>query len=338
MAERLGITITKHIMETQRKHFPDATGDFSGLLTELSIAGKVISRAVNKAGLVDVLGKTGDVNVQGEEVQKLDDFADKVIFQKMDHTGYLCAMASEEVDELIPIPDKHPQGGRYTLAFDPLDGSSNIDVNVNIGTIFSIHRRVTPETQKGALADFLQPGRTQVGAGYIIYGSSTMMVYAAGDGVHGFTLDPSIGEFLLSHPDITMPRRSTYYSVNEGNRHKWDPRVQRMVDHFKSPVSAGGAGYGLRYIGSLVADFHRNLLKGGVFMYPADADSGKGKLRLLYEAAPLAYIAEQAGGGAIAEAEDILDIKPTELHQRVPLYIGCKEDVETCREFLTGKR
>ncbi len=338
MAERLGITITKHIMETQRKHFPTATGDFSGLLTELSIAGKVISRAVNKAGLVDVLGKTGDVNVQGEEVQKLDDFADTVIYQKMDHTGYLCGMASEEVDEMIEIPDKHPQGGSYTLAFDPLDGSSNIDVNVNIGTIFSIHRRISPHSEKGRVDDFLQVGSKQVGAGYIIYGSSTMMVYSAGAGVHGFTLDPSIGEFLLSHPDIKMPANPLYYSVNEGNRHKWDGQVQKMIDYFKTPKSEGGAGLGQRYIGSLVADFHRNLLKGGIFMYPAEAATGAGKLRLLYEASPLAFLAEQAGGAAIVGAEDVLDIQPTELHQRVPLYIGCKEGVGICREYLTGKR
>ncbi len=332
MPERLGITVSKHILETQRK-FPEATGDFSGLLSELAVAGKVVHRAVSKAGLVDVLGKTGEVNIQGEEVQKLDDFANTIIVQKMDHTGYLCAMASEEVDDIIEIADKHPQGGRYTLAFDPLDGSSNIDVNVSIGTIFSVHRKIS-KGPKGALEDFLQKGTEQVAAGYIIYGSSTMLVYTAGHGVHGFTFDPSIGEFLLSHPNIKTPDKGSIYSINEGHSYKWDERVRKMVDHFKEHDKENGRPYSGRYIGSLVADFHRNLMKGGIFMYPSDAKTGEGKLRLLYEAAPLAMICEQAGGSAIAESENILDIEPTDLHQRVPLYIGCKEDVETCKRFL----
>jgi fructose-1,6-bisphosphatase I len=337
MPERLGTTVTKHIMETQRTRFPDATGDFSGLLSELVVAGKVISRAVNKAGLVDVLGKTGDVNVQGEEVQKLDDFANTVIVHKMDHTGYLCGMASEEVDEFIPIPDKHPQGGRYTLAFDPLDGSSNIDVNVSIGTIFSIHRKVSTGP-RGALEDFLQPGYKQVCAGYIIYGSSTMLVYSAGAGVHGFTLDPSIGEFLLSHPDIKTPPQGNVYSINEGNCHTWDERTKKIVNYFKSPDAATGRPYRSRYIGSLVSDVHRNLLKGGIFMYPADS-AGQGKLRLLYEAAPMAFIVAQAGGGAVdGNGDDILGIQPTALHQRAPLFVGSKEDVEVCRRYLKGER
>jgi len=332
MPERLGTTITKHIMEVQRR-FPKASGDFSGLLSELVVAAKVIYRAVNKAGLVDVLGKTGETNVQGEEVQKLDMFANTTIIHKMDHTGYLCAMASEELEDIFQIPERHPQTGKYTLAFDPLDGSSNIDVNVSIGTIFSIHRKIS-DGPKGEVKDFLQKGSTQVGAGYIIYGPSTMLVYSAGDGVHGFTLDPSVGEFLLSHPNIKTPARGKIYSVNEGNSHNWDDRVSKMVDYFKTQDKSNGRPYSGRYIGSLVADFHRNLLKGGVFMYPADAKSPEGKLRLLYEAAPLAYICEQAGGAAIADSENILDIQPTALHQRVPLYIGSREDVETCRKFL----
>jgi len=335
MPERLGTTVTKHIMEQQRR-FPKASGDFSGLLSELVVAAKVISREVNKAGLMDILGKTGETNVQGEEVQKLDDFANLTIVQKMDHTGYLCAMASEEIEDIIEIPDKHPQGGRYTLAFDPLDGSSNIDVNVSIGTIFSIHKKIT-DTPKGSVEDFLQKGSLQVGAGYIIYGSSTMMVYSAGAGVHGFTLDPSVGEFLLSHPYITIPARGAIYSVNEGNSCRWDDRVKRMVDYFKTENKETGRPYSSRYIGSLVADFHRNLLKGGVFMYPPDSKNPDGKLRLLYEAAPLSFICEQAGGAAIADSEDILDIQPESLHQRTPLFIGSKEDVEICRRFLRNE-
>lgn len=335
MPERLGTTVTKHIMETQRAH-PGATGDFTGLLSELIVAGKVIHRAVSKAGLVDILGKTGDKNIQGEEVQKLDDFANITIIQKMDHTGYLCGMASEEMDDIIEINEKHPQGGRYTLAFDPLDGSSNIDANVSIGTIFSIHRKVS-DKPKGCAEDFLQPGSKQVAAGYIIYGSATMLVYTVGAGVHGFTLDPSVGEFILSHPNIKTPEKGKIYSVNEGNAHKWDDRVNNLVGYFKADDPATNRPYSTRYIGSLVADFHRNLLYGGVFMYPGDKKNPQGKLRLLYEASPLAFICEQAGGAAVADGEDILDIQPTELHQRVPLYIGSKQDVEVCRKFLTGQ-
>ncbi len=332
MPDRLGTTISKHIFEHQ-KAIPSATGDFTGLLSELVVATKVIAREVNKAGLVDVLGKTGDMNVQGEEVQKLDDYANTIIVQKMDHTGYLCAMASEEVEEIIEIADKHPQGGRYTLAFDPLDGSSNIDANVSIGTIFSIHKKIS-DAPKGIEEDFLQPGKKQIGAGYVIYGSSTMLVYSAGQGVHGFTLDPSIGEFILSHPNIAIPKRGKIYSVNEGNYYKWDDKVKKAINYFKASDSSTGRPYSTRYIGSLVSDFHRNLLYGGIFMYPEDISNPHGKLRLLYEAAPLAFICDQAGGGAIAGAEDILDIEPTELHQRVPLYIGSKDDVEVCRRLL----
>ncbi|MDH5637177.1 MAG: class 1 fructose-bisphosphatase [Nitrospinota bacterium] len=335
MPERLGITITKHIAASQR-NFPEASGDFSGLMTEMIVAGKVIHRAVTKAGLVDVIGKTGSMNVQGEEVAKLDDFANLTLIQKMDHTGYLCGMASEEMEDLIEIDDKHPQGGKYTLAFDPLDGSSNIDANVSIGTIFSIHRKIS-DAPKGIVDDFLQVGRKQVAAGYIIYGSATMLVLTFGNGVHGFTLDPSIGEFLLSHPNIKTPPRGKIYSVNEGNAAKWDERATRAVEYFKTDDKATGRPYSTRYIGSLVADFHRNLLYGGIFMYPADKSNPNGKLRLLYEASPLAFICEQAGGAAISNGEDILDIQPTSLHQRVPLYIGSKDDVEICRDFLARK-
>ena len=335
MPERLGTTVTKHIMAAQRAH-PHATGDFSNLMNELVVAAKVIHRAVSKAGLSDILGKTGLTNVQGEEVQKLDEFANITIIHKMDHTGLLCAMASEEMDQIFEIPDKHPQGGKYALAFDPLDGSSNIDANVSIGTIFSIHRKVSSGL-KGKEDDFLQPGSRQVAAGYIIYGSSTMMVYTAGAGVHGFTLDPSIGEFLLSHPNIRIPGRGRIYSVNEGNYRKWDDRTRAVVDWFKAQDKATGRPYSARYIGSLVADFHRNLLYGGVFMYPGDTCNPQGKLRLLYEAAPLAFICKEAGGDAISSEEDILDIQPRELHQRTPLFIGSRDDVASCRKILQGE-
>jgi len=332
MPERLGTTVTKHIMEAQRR-IPGATGDFSGLLNELVVAGKVINREVNKAGLAEILGKTGANNVQGEEVQKLDDFANLTIVQKMDHTGYLCGMASEEIEGIIQIADKHPQGGKYTLAFDPLDGSSNIDANVSIGTIFSIHRKIS-DAPKAEKEDFLQKGSKQICAGYIIYGSSTMLVYSAGSGVHGFTLDPSVGEFILSHPNIKIPERGIIYSVNEGNAHKWDERTARLVGYFKADDKQTGRPYSTRYIGSLVSDFHRNLLYGGIFMYPGDTSNPDGKLRLLYEASPLAFICYHAGGDAIGDYEDILDIQPTRLHQRVPLFIGSRQDVDICRKFL----
>jgi len=336
MPERIGTTVTKHIMGMQRG-FPEASGDFSALMNELVVAGKVIHRAVTKAGLVDVIGKTGETNIQGEEVQKLDDFANTIMIQKMDHTGLLCAMASEEIDDIIEIADKHPQGGKYTLAFDPLDGSSNIEANVSIGTIFSVHKKISG-APKGTLDDFLQPGRKQVAAGYIIYGSSTMLVYTAGQGVHGFTLDPSIGEFILSHPNIRIPKKGKIYSVNEGNSHKWDKRVNDTISYFKTDDKETGRPYSSRYIGSLVADFHRNLLYGGIFMYPGDAKNPNGKLRLLYEASPLAYICDQAGGDAISDGENILDIVPTELHQRVPLFIGSRDDVEICRRLLANEK
>jgi fructose-1,6-bisphosphatase I len=334
MPERLGITVTKHIMETQRK-IKGVSGNFSSLLSELIVAGKVIHRAVSKAGLIDVLGKTGLTNTQGEEVQKLDDFANTTIIQKMDHTGFLCAMASEEVEDIIEIDAKHPQGGKYTLAFDPLDGSSNIDANVSVGTIFSIHRKIT-DGKKGSLNDFLQQGKRQVCAGYIIYGSSTMLVYTVGNGVHGFTFDPSVGEFILSHPFIKTPSRGKIFSCNEGNANKWNEKTREVVDYFKAIDEDTGRPYSARYIGSLVSDFHRNLLYGGVFIYPNDQNYLNGKLRLLYEAAPLAMICKQAGGDAISDSEEILEIKPTELHQRVPLFIGSKEDVKVCRRILTS--
>ncbi|WP_457572316.1 class 1 fructose-bisphosphatase [Desulfovulcanus sp.] len=327
------ITVTEHLLLHQ-KASSMATGRFTRLLNELILAAKIISREVNKAGLVDVLGFTGETNVQGEQVQKLDEYANRVIIHRMERAGVLCAMASEENADLIEIPAKFDTGD-YILIFDPLDGSSNIDVNVSIGTIFSIYRR---KNGSGSviLSDVLQKGADQVAAGYFIYGSSTMMVYTTGNGVHGFTLDPSVGEFLLSHPDIKIPEQGKVYSVNESYWHYWDEPTKQVVSYFKTPKNEAGSPYSLRYIGSLVADFHRNLLYGGIFMYPADARDPKkpsGKLRLLCEANPMAFIVEQAGGMAIDGQKRILDIEPQELHQRVPLFIGSKKDVQKVAEI-----
>lgn len=312
-----------------------ASGRFTRLLTELILSAKIIDREVSKAGLLDVLGATGEVNIQGEVVQKLDDFANQVIIRRMERAGVLCAMVSEENADFIGIPRQYPVGD-YILIFDPLDGSANIDANVSIGTIFSIYRRTTFDQQAVSVGELLQKGSMQVAAGYIIYGSSTMMVYTAGNGVHGFTLDPSVGEFLLSHPDIKIPERGRIYSVNEGYFSYWDEPTRNIVNYFKSNDSATGRPYSSRYIGSLVSDFHRNLIYGGIFMYPADSrDLRKpsGKLRLMCEAAPMAMIAEQAGGLATDGKQRILDIEPQELHQRVPLFIGSKSDVEVVLKF-----
>ena len=328
------ITIERHIIE-QQKEYPQATGEFSALLYDIAFAAKVISREVNKAGLVDILGASGRENVQGEQVMKLDEFANEVIYKAMDHTGRLACMASEEEEEVIPIPNQF-KAGKYVLLYDPLDGSSNIDVNVSIGTIFSIHRKVSAG-ERGTLEDCLQPGYKQVAAGYVIYGSSTMLVYTAGNGVFGFTLDPSVGEFLLSHNHIQIPKKGSIYSVNEGNYYKWDKNIQRYIDYLKTPDKATKRPYKSRYIGSLVADFHRNLLYGGIFLYPADASNPNGKLRLLYEANPMAFIVEQAGGAASDGYRRILDIEPKELHQRTPLIIGSYEDVRMAEAFIQGK-
>jgi fructose-1,6-bisphosphatase I len=325
------VTIERHIIEEERRN-PGASGAFSNILSDIALAAKVISRQVNMAGLVDILGAVGHRNVQGEPVQKLDVFAQDVMYRAMDHTGHLCCMASEEVEEFIPIPEKFP-AGNYVLLYDPLDGSSNIDVNVSIGTIFSIHRRISGE-ERGSLEDCLQPGRRQLAAGYVVYGSSTMLVYTTGNGVHGFTLDPSIGEFLLSHENIRIPEPPVrYYSVNEAYYERWEPGMQAFIDHLKGPE---GGGFSSRYIGSLVADFHRTLLRGGIFMYPRDEKSPSGKLRLVYEANPLALIAEQAGGRASDGRDPILDVKPRQLHQRTPLFMGSASLVEQAERFLAG--
>ena len=328
MADTSVVTLDRHVVEEERRH-PHATGAFSNILYDIALAAKIISREVNKAGLVDILGRTGRTNVHDEDVQKLDLFADEVIYKALDHTGNLCCMASEEHPDVVPIPARFPRG-KYVLLYDPLDGSSNIDVNVSIGTIFSIHKKVT-KGKDGCLEDCLQVGSRQLAAGYVVYGSSTMLVYTSGAGVHGFTLDPGIGEFLLSHENIMIPDTGTgTYSVNESYYDRWKPGQQRFMDELRAKGTLS-----TRYIGSLVADVHRTLLKGGIFMYPADAKSPKGKLRLMYEAAPLAFICREAGGGATDGRRDILDIKPTDLHPRTPLYIGAKSLVERARELVS---
>lgn len=335
MKSSLGMTVTEHILEKQREN-PEATGAFTRLLSELIVAAKIVSREVNKAGIADILGYAGQTNIQGEDVQKLDEFANRTITERLGHVGQLCAMASEENADIIEIPARYPKGN-YVLIYDPLDGSSNIDVNVNIGTIFSIHRRVS-SGEDVTLSDVLQPGYKQVAAGYFVYGSSTMMVYTTGQGVHGFTLLPSIGEFILSHENIQIPERGKIYSVNESYYTYWSEPVKRLVDYFKSPDTK--PAYTARYIGSLVADFHRNLLKGGIFMYPADARDPKkphGKLRLMCEANPLAFVAAAAGGYASTGQGPILDVEPQELHQRVPLFIGSRKDVELAETYIKGR-
>jgi fructose-1,6-bisphosphatase I len=325
------VTIERYIIE-QEKLYPEATGELSGILYDVALAAKMISSKVRRAGLVDILGALDSHNVQGEIQQKLDVFANEIIVKAMDHTGRLAAMASEEEPDIIPIPDEF-KCGKYVLLFDPLDGSSNIDVNVPVGTIFSVLKKIT-RGSRGNLEDMLQPGRRQVAAGYVIYGSSTMMVYTTGQGVHGFTLDPSIGEFLLSHPNIQIPTRGRYLSVNSGYEQSWDTKVTALMRRYRG-LDGAQKPMNERYVGSLVADFHRNLLGGGLFAYPANSHSPRGKLRLLYEANPLAFCVEAAGGAATDGRSDILNIMPDELHQRTPLFIGSKDDVQTAREMLS---
>ncbi len=327
------VTIDRFIIEEERLH-PEATGELSGILYDLAVAAKMITNKVRSAGLADILGATDTENVQGEVQQKLDVVANEVIIKAMDHGGRLCAMASEEEPGIIQIPEQF-KCGKYCLLFDPLDGSSNIDVNVPVGTIFSVVRKIT-RGRHGELEDMLQPGRRQVAAGYVIYGSSTMMVYTTGQGVHGFTLDPSIGEFLLSHPNITIPDNGRYLSVNDSYEQLWDESVRSLMRKYKG-LEDDRRAHSSRYVGSLVADFHRNLLGGGIFAYPANRKTPHGKLRLLYEANPLAFIIEQAGGAASDGHRRVLDVQPAELHQRTPLYIGSKADVNLAQQLVSGQ-
>jgi len=328
------VTIDRHILEQHQKH-PNATGIFTQLLYDMALAAKIISRETNRAGLADILGATEGQNVHGERQQKLDMFADDVIYNMNDHTGRLAAMVSEEHDDILEIP-AHYDSGKYVLLYDPLDGSSNIDVNVSIGTIFAIHRKITTG-DRGTVEDMLQPGRRLVAAGYVVYGSSTMMVYSTGQGVHGFTLDMGVGEFLLSHENIKIPPKPQYYSVNHGHEKYWTPGVRRYVKWLQGIYGEGREPLQHRYIGSLVADFHRNLLRGGVFVYPADSRERKkpyGKLRLMYELQALAFLAEQAGGYASDGIGSILDIQPQTLHQRAPFFVGSRDLVEHAEEFI----
>lgn len=327
------ITIERHILEEQESH-PEATGALTNLLYDLALAGKVIASQTTRGGLAEILGRTENINVQGEEVMKLDMLADQMIYRLNDHTGRLAVMASEEQEGIMEVPEKY-SGGKYVLLYDPLDGSSNIDYNVSIGTIFAIYRRKTKDGA-GSLEDCLRKGKDLVVAGYLIYGASTMLVYTTGMGVHGFTLDPNVGEFLLTHPNIRMPEKPKYYSVNQGYQRYWSEGVRRFTDYLQGRASEG-KGLSMRYIGSMVADFHRNLLAGGVFYYPADSKDPRytsGKIRVVYEAAPLAFIARQAGGYASDGENDILEIEPTSLHQRTPLFIGDRELVEKAEEFI----
>jgi fructose-1,6-bisphosphatase I len=329
------VTIERHILE-QQKQFPNATGIFTNILYDIALAAKIISKETNRAGLADILGAAEGQNVHGERQQKLDVFADDIIYKINDHTGRLCAMASEEHEDILNIP-AHYNKGKYVLLYDPLDGSSNIDVNVAVGTIFAIHRKVSPG-EYGTIEDVLQPGRKLAAAGYVIYGSSTMLVYSTGQGVHGFTLDNSVGEFMLSHPNIRIPDGAKYYSANHGNEKYWPPGVKQYVKWLQGIYGEGQKPLSHRYIGSMVADFHRNLLRGGVFFYPGDfSDPRKpyGKLRLMYEAQALAFLVEQAGGYASDGVGNILDLQPHDLHQKIPLFIGNRDLVKKAEEFIS---
>lgn len=325
----------KEFIYTRQNDFPHSTGELSHLLSDISIASKMVNNAVNKAGLMEgVLGKQGEVNIQGEEQQKLDVLADDIFIRAFRSGGEVCGIASEENDDYLAFDDKDCKNGKYVVLFDPLDGSSNIDVNVSIGTIFSIFRRKSPQGTLATKEDFLQKGVDQIAAGYVIYGSSCMLVYTTGNGVNGFTLDPHIGEFCLSHPDMKTPTDGGIYSVNEANYHLMPQGVRDYVDYCQEVNKTGKRKYTARYIGSLVADFHRNLIKGGIYIYSATNDSPTGKLRLLYECSPLAFVIEQAGGIASDGKNRIMEIDPTELHQRVPYFVGSKEMVNKAEDLM----
>jgi len=328
------ITLEEYIVENQ-EDFQYATGELSSILSSIQLAAKMVNREVNKAGLArHILGAQGTENIQGEQQQKLDVFANDQFIAAIKAQGEVSGIGSEEVDDFIAIDTDLARKGKYVLLMDPLDGSSNIDVNVSIGTIFSIYRRISEVGGPVDMADFLQPGNKQVAAGYVIYGSSTMLVYSTGNGVNGFTFDPSIGTFCLSHPNMQSPRTGRIYSVNEGNHHQYSEGVRQYIKYCQDDANGTKRPYSGRYIGSLVADFHRNLIKGGIYIYPDTTLAPKGKLRLLYECNPLAYLAEQSGGKASDGKNRILDIEPTELHQRCPFFVGSYEMVEKAESFL----
>ncbi|WP_369433881.1 class 1 fructose-bisphosphatase [Psychromonas sp. MME1] len=328
------ITLGEYII-AQQNEYPKATGELSLLLSSIRLAAKVVNREINTAGLVDIIGVTGLENVQGEVQQKMDLFANNVFKSALEARGEVCGVASEEEEDIIIFDSERSVNSKYVVLMDPLDGSSNIDVNVSIGTIFSVYQRLSPLGEPVVLDDFLQPGIRQVAAGYIIYGSSTMLVYTTGNGVHGFTCDPSLGVFYLSHENIQIPVTGKIYSINEGNYLKFPDGVKKYLKHCQEIEPASNRPYTSRYIGSLVSDFHRNLLKGGIYIYPSTASAPKGKLRLLYECNPMAFLIEQAGGRASDGFNRIMTIEPTELHQRVPFFCGSSEmmdDVEGMME------
>ncbi|RIJ37045.1 class 1 fructose-bisphosphatase [Pontibacter oryzae] len=327
LALPVGTTLDRFIMRKQEA-FPYATGELSQLLRDIALAAKIVNREINRAGLLDVTGAYGQQNVQGEDQQKLDVIANIRFIRALRNGGEVCTIISEEEDDIIQTGNHK---GKYIVAIDPLDGSSNIDVNVSIGTIFSVYRRLSEQGCDGTEEDCLQKGDRQVAAGYVIYGSSTMLVYTTGHGVNGFTYDPSLGEFFLSHPTITSPTTGNIYSINEGTYNYFPEGVKQYVNYCKEN------DYSARYIGSLVADFHRNLLKGGIYMYPATTKAPKGKLRLMYECNALAFIVEQAGGKATNGSQRIMEMQPTELHQRCPLFIGSTEMVDKVHEFLKAE-
>jgi len=320
----------------QTRQFPNATGELSALLRDISLASKLINKQVNKAGLVDIIGQYGATNVQGEEQMKLDVYADEMLINVLRYSNDCAGIASEENDNFIAFEDEYSVNSKYVVLFDPLDGSSNIDVNASIGTIFSIYRRVSPLGSPCTAEDFLQPGNRLMAAGYVIYGSSTMLVYATRLGVNGFTLEPSIGEFCLSHPDMKCPEMGKIYSLNQGNTRKYEKCMNDYLEYCMESNKEDGRPYSHRYIGSMVADLHRTLIKGGIFIYPGDQKNPKGKLRLQYECNPMSFIIEAAGGASSDGHQRVLDIQPDELHQRVPIFIGSKHMVNKALEFVTS--
>ncbi|WP_439133275.1 class 1 fructose-bisphosphatase [Pseudomaricurvus sp.] len=331
-------TLGEFIIDCQAEH-PQATGALTSIFSSIRLAAKVLHREINKAGLVDITGAMGSENVQGEEQQKLDVYANEKFKTALAARGVVCGIASEEEDKYVNFEEGNSQEGEYVVLMDPLDGSSNIDVNVSVGTIFSIYRRVSPVGEPVTQADFLQPGHKQVAAGYVIYGSSTMLVYTTGNGVNGFTLDPSLGVFCLSHPNMKMPEEGKIYSVNEGNYIHFPAGVKKYIKYCQEEDDATQRPYTSRYIGSLVSDFHRNLIKGGIYLYPTARNYPSGKLRLLYECNPIAFLAEQAGGKAVCNPDEaIMDIAPEELHQRTPFFVGSKKMVEKVEEFLAAEQ
>lgn len=328
------ITLGEFVVQ-QQSDYPHATGELSSLLGSIRLAAKVVNREINRAGLsTDIIGATEQENVQGETQQKLDVYANNKFKAALEARGEVCGLASEEEDDYVVFDDKNGQTSKYVVMIDPLDGSSNIDVNVSVGTIFSIYTRVSEPGTPVTLDDFMQPGNKQVAAGYVVYGSSTMLVYTTGYGVNGFTYDPSVGVFALSHPNMTFPGKGRIYSINEGNYLKFPQGVKKYLKYCQEIVPEQDRPYTSRYIGSLVSDFHRNLLKGGIYIYPSYANAPNGKLRLLYECNPLAFLAEQAGGKASDGYQRIMDIVPTELHQRVPYFVGSKGLVEEAEAFM----